>query len=451
MDALVLVPSIFLLVYIFYFKRILEALVLATLLGFVIGRPQTVFSSFTEALMTVLRGETMAWLFIVCGVMGSIIALIEQSGGAAAFSDWVARRARTRRQTLLYTWLLGLAIFIDDYLNSLTLGSSMAPNSDRHKVSREMLAYVVDSTAAPICVLIPISTWAVFVARLLEENGLAPAGEGMAYFIRTIPFTFYGWFALCIVPLVILGFIPTFGPMRAAEERARTTGVLAPPGSERIDIRGGEPLVTHEKANTLDFAAPIVGLVVATVYFDLDMMKGVLVTVAFMFVFYVSRRVVSPVDFADVAVRGIKHMLLPLLMMILAFTFAEANEQIGFTEYVIESVTPLMSPALMPFTVFVTLGIVEFVTGTNWGMYVIALPVVIPLSAGIGADPILVVSAVISAGVFGSHICFYSDATILSSAACGCDNYRHAITQMPFGLLAAAASAVAYLIAGYVF
>ena len=441
----------FLLAYIFYFKRILEALVLATLLGFLIGRPQAVFSGFTDALMTVLRSETMAWLFVVCGVMGSIIALIERSGGAAAFSEWVAKRARSRTQTLLSTWLLGVAIFIDDYLNSLTLGSSMAPNTDRHNVSREMLAYVVDSTAAPACVLIPISTWAVFVARLLEENGLAPAGEGMAYFIKTIPFTFYGWCALGIVPLVILGIIPTFGPMRAAEERARTTGVLAPPGSERIDIRGGESVVAPEKMNTLDFAAPIVGLVAATIYFDLDMMKGVLVTLAFMFVFYVSRRVVTPLDFADAAVTGIKHMLLPLLLMILAFTFAEANEQIGFTAYVIESVKPLMSPALMPVTVFLTLAIVEFVTGTNWGMYVIALPVVIPLAAAIGADPILVVSAVISAGVFGSHVCFYSDATILSSAACGCDNYQHAVTQMPFGFLAAAVSAVAYLIAGYVF
>jgi len=137
-------------------------------------------------------------------------------------------------------------------------------------------------------------------------------------------------------------------------------------------------------------------------------------------------------------------------MMVLAFTFAEANEQIGFTAYVIHGAAPLMSPALMPVITFFVLGITEFITGTNWGMYVIALPIVIPLSQTIGADPVLAVAAVLSAGVWGAHICFYSDATILSSAAAGCDNYRHAVTQMPFGFVAAGLAAIAFVIAGYV-
>ena len=134
--------------------------------------------------------EDMAWLFLVCGLMGSIIALIEHAGGSFAFGDWVSRRAKTRESSLLWAWVLGMAIFIDDYLNSLTVGSSMAPVTDRHKVSREMLAYVVDSTAAPVCVLIPISTWGVFVGRLLESNGLAAEGEGLVYFLKTIPYNF---------------------------------------------------------------------------------------------------------------------------------------------------------------------------------------------------------------------------------------------------------------------
>ncbi|MBS3995427.1 MAG: sodium:proton antiporter [Alkaliphilus sp.] len=445
------IPALFLIVYIFFTKRILEALTLSALMGLIIAHKGGFFAAFNDSLMRVLMGDTMAWLFIVCGLMGSIIALIEKAGGAFAFGEWVVSRAKTRKSTLIWTWLLGVAIFIDDYLNSLTVGSCMAPVTDKHKVPREMLAYVVNSTAAPVCILVPISTWAVFVAALLEENGLAPAGEGMSYFIKTIPFNFYGWFAVFIVPLVILGVIPVFGPMKKAEKRARETGVLAPPGSERIDIKAGEKMEIPERANVWNFFLPIIFLVASTIYFEIDMMKGVITTLAFMFFLYIPQKIMNAQDFADYSVKGIKNMLFPLLLMVLAFTFADVNKQIGFTDYVIAQAVVFMSPQLLPFILFIVLTITEFITGTNWGMYVIALPIVIPLSAAIGADPIIAVAAVLSAGVFGSHICFYSDATILSASASGCENFQHSITQMPFGFLAAGLTAISFLISGYVF
>ncbi len=443
-----LAPSVFLIVYIFATKRILESLIAASLIGFLMVHGGDFFQAFNDALMKVLQSETMAWLFLVCGLMGSVIALIERAGGSFAFGTWVSSKAKTRKGTLLWTWVLGMAIFIDDYLNSLTVGSSMAPVTDRHKVSREMLAYVVDSTAAPVCVLVPISTWGVFVGQLLETNGLAPPGEGLVYFVKTIPYNFYAWFAALLVPLVILGVVPALGPMKRAEERAMNEGILAPPGSEKIDIKAGAVVQTPERPRLANFFAPILFLVAATIYFDVDMAKGVASTVAFMFVLFLFQKILDASEFADLAVAGIKNMLLPLLMMVLAFTFAEANEQIGFTSYVIHEAAPLMSPALMPAVTFLVLGITEFITGTNWGMYVIALPIVIPLAETIGADPLMAVAAVLSAGVWGAHICFYSDATILSSAASGCDNYRHAVTQMPYGLLGAALAFVAFLIAG---
>ena len=254
---LTLVPSLFLIVYIFWTKRILEALILASMMGFLMVHRGGFFEAFNDAVLKVLMSEDMAWLFLVCGLMGSIIALIEHAGGSFAFGDWVSRRAKTRESSLLWAWVLGMAIFIDDYLNSLTVGSSMAPVTDRHKVSREMLAYVVDSTAAPVCVLIPISTWGVFVGRLLESNGLAAEGEGLLYFMKTIPYNFYAWFAAAIVPLVILGIIPVFGPMKRAEERASETGVLAPPGSEKIDIKAGEAPHVPKRPRLVNFFAPM--------------------------------------------------------------------------------------------------------------------------------------------------------------------------------------------------
>ncbi|MBA1333629.1 MAG: hypothetical protein HPY66_0022 [Firmicutes bacterium] len=446
---LTLIPAAFLLVYIFYTKRILESLALGALLGYIMKYKLGFFGPINEMLLNTMLDEDIAWLFIVCGLMGSIIALIEKGGGVYAFGEWVTKRAKTRKGTLLWTWVLGCVIFIDDYLNSLTVGSCMAPITDKHKVSREYLAYVVDSTAAPVCVLIPISTWAVFIGSLLEQNGFAPGGQGVVYFIRTIPFNFYGWFAVLIVPLVVLGIIPMFGPMKSAERRALETGVLAPPGSEKIDIRAGETIQIPDRPNVWNFFLPILVLVAATLYFDIDMQMGVITTLGFLFVLYIPQGLLDPEEFADTVIKGIKNMLMPLVMVVLAYAFAAAGEEIGFIDYMIETGKRFMTPQLLPLIVFLIFGTTEFIMGISWGMYVIALPIVIPLSIAIGANPFIAIGAVCSAGVWGSHICFYSDATILSSAASGCDNFRHAITQMPFGVLGAVMTAVSFLAAGY--
>jgi len=446
------VPALFLIVYIFITRRILEALTLASIMGFFMVSRGDVLGSFSGSLLEVLMSEDIAWLIIVCGLMGSIISLIEKAGGAFAFGEWVAQRAKTRKSSLMWTWVLGVVVFIDDYLNSLTVGSCMAPVTDKHKVPREFLAYVVDSTAAPLCVIIPISTWAVFCGRLLELNGWAPEGEGLIYFIKTLPFNFYGWIAAIVVPLIILGIIPIFGPMKKAEQRVLEGGPLAPAGSDKIDIRSGATeIVIPKNPRVYNFILPIVVLVGATIYFDVDMQMGVLVTLGFMFVLYLAQNLMSAEDFSDVALQGIKNMILPLMLMVLAFLFAEVNDQIGFTYYVISSASQFMTPELMPVTIFIILAVTEFITGTNWGMYVIALPIVIPLAIGLDVNIALAVSAVLSAGVFGSHVCFYSDATVLTSAATGCNNFDHAYTQAPFGILAAAISAVCFLIAGFIF
>ena len=203
-----LIPAVFLIGYIFITKRILEALILATLMCFIFSDRTNFLTAFNEGLTSVMMDEDTAWLIVVCGLMGSIIKLIEKTGGSFAFGDFVARHSKSRKGSLLWTYLLGIIIFIDDYLNSLTVGSCMAPITDKHKVSREELTYIVDSTAAPVCVLIPISTWAVFASRLFVTNGVTTESEALKYFIKTIPFNFYAWAALIIVLLLILRVIP---------------------------------------------------------------------------------------------------------------------------------------------------------------------------------------------------------------------------------------------------
>lgn len=452
---LTLLPSAFLLAYVFTTKRVLEGLAGAALIGFIIVDPSTFFSNFADTSLAVMQDESIGWVILVCGLFGSLICLIEKAGGAKAFGEWVSTKAKTRKSTLFWTWILGVVIFIDDYLNALTVGSCMAEATDRHKVSREMLSYIVDSTAAPVCVIIPISTWAVFVAALLEENGLAPTGQGMLYYIKSIPFMFYGWFAALIVPLIIFGIVPVFGPMKKAEKRAIETGVLAPPGSEKIDIKGGKSaddlILGTAKPKMINFFLPIIFLVASSIYFEIDLLKGIYVTLVFTALLYLPQKIMNMNDFMDAIIEGVKNMLFTLALVVAAFMFAAANEQLGLVAFVLEKVAPILAPQLLPAVVFLVLGATEFIGGTSWGLYVVGLPIVIPLCAAVGCNPILGVAAVLSAGTWGSHVCFYSDATILSSAACGCNNFDHAITQMPFAFVAAIFAFISFLIAGYLF
>lgn len=445
-----LIPALFLIVYIFTTKRILEALILATLMCFIFADRTHFLSEFNTGLTSVMMDEDTGWLIIVCGLMGSIIKLIEKTGGSFAFGKFVAKHSKSRVGTLLWTYLLGIIIFIDDYLNSLTVGSCMAPITDKHKVSREELTYIVDSTAAPICVILPISTWAVFASRLFVANGLTTEENSLLYFIKTIPFNFYAWAALIIVLLFILRVIPPIGRMKKADNRVKNGGPVAPPGSEKIDIRGNSN-ETYTDGKMIDFLLPIACLVLATIFSGIDMQKGVIITLGFMFVLYVSRGLMTAQEFADYCIEGLKNMLLPLILMVLAFLFSYASSRIQFTQTIIQGVLPVMEkiPQLMPLLIFIILGITEFITGTNWGLYIIALPIVIPLAQAVGVNPVLAVSAVLSAGVFGSHICFYSDATIISSSACGCDNFEHGISQMPYGFIGAGISMILFTIAGF--
>lgn len=446
------VPAVFLVIYIFATKRIVEALIVASMVGFFIVDPVHFLGNFSTSATEVMMDEDTGWLIIVCGLMGSIMKLIEKAGGAIAFGDWVSTKARSRKSALMWTWFLGVVIFMDDYLNSLTVGSCMRKVTDRYKVSREFLSYVVSSTAAPLCVLIPVSTWAVFAGRILEANGWATAGDGVLYFIKTIPFNFYGWVAAIMVPCVIYGLIPIFGPMKKAEDRVKNGGPIAPPGSEKMDLAAGnENMKIADNPSIWNFFIPIGVLIASTIIAGCDMQIGVFCTIAYMFAAFLIQGVVNAEEFVDVALEGLANMILPILLMVLAFLFATMNEQIGFTYYLITTASNFMTPQILPVCVFVILACTEFITGTNWGMYIIALPIVIPIATELGCNMPLAVAAVLSAGVFGSHVCFYSDCTIITSSATGCNNFDHAFTQATYGVLAAVVSAVLFLICGFVF
>lgn len=443
-----LVPTLVVLGLALLTRKTFEALLGGALVGFVILQQGGFFTGFTDSLLAVMADPTIGWVILVCLLFGSLIHLLVRSGGAGAFADYLLRFVKSRRSALLITWLMGIAIFIDDYLNALTIGSSMKKVTDKFQVPREMLAYVVDSTAAPICVLIPLSTWAIYVGGLLEETEVVAQGQGLQGYISVIPFIVYGWVAALIVPLVAIGLIPAIGPMKKAEQRAKT-GQLIPPNSDTIALEVEGISAGDQPSKIMHFVLPILVLIIATIAFDIDALKGVMTAVAFTIILFFFDKVMSFETAMKSVFEGMKLMLYALAIVVMSFVLKNVNDQLGLTDYIIEQVSPWMSRALLPAIAFLSLSLVTFATGSFWGVYAISLPIIVPLAQSLEVNIWLAIGAVVSAGAFGSHACFYGDATILSASATGCNNMAHVLTQLPYALIAGIISTLLYLGLGF--
>jgi Na+/H+ antiporter NhaC len=446
-DWSVLVPTASVIAAACLLRSTIPALLIGILVGHVMLDGPGCVAGIADSLVDRFGTETEAWAVLVCGLFGALIQLLVTTGGAAAFGSAVGRRITSARGTLLLAWGLGLVVFIDDYLNALVLGRTLRPIADRNRVPRERLAYVIDSTAAPMCLLVPLSTWAVYVAVLLETTAAAPPGEGLAMYLRIIPYTFYGWFAVLLVPLVSLGWIPAWGAMRLADDRVAAGGSLAPAGSppDASSPATGE-------ANTpmlADFLLPILTLIVATVLSGNDALRGALWAIGMVAAQQLLwRRRFSLTDLTQAGCQGIADMIPVLVTLLLAFMLGAVNDRLGLAEFVVGGLGPWIDAWLLPAAAFVTLSGVAFASGSFWGTYAIALPIVVPLAGSLGVDPTLAIAAVVSAGGFGSHACFFGDTTVMASQASGCDNLAHAWSQLPYALLAAALSLAAFLLAG---
>ncbi len=372
-----------------------------------------------------------------------------------AFGRKALKLAKGPRSSLLMTFVLGLVIFIDDYLNALTVGETMKRVTDRFKISREMLAYVVDSTAAPVCVLVPLSTWAVFFGGLLVNNGVAAEGEGIQIYMQAIPYMFYAWLAVAMVLLVILGIVPAIGPMK----KAQLAAAAGNPAKEQIDLDEvqtsdeyavramEEEFEQADKQGKLhNFLVPILLLVGFTVYFDIDVWKGLLATLVITLPYYAVQRLMPLSEMMDQMIDGFKSMLPAIGTVIAAFVFKDVCDQLLLPQYVIESLSPFMTPKLLPAVVFVAMAILAFATGSSWGIFAVTIPIVMPLAQSVGADIPLVIGALLSASSFGSQACFYSDSTVLAAQGSGCNLVSHAVTQLPYALIAAVLTFIGFII-----
>ena len=429
-------------------KKCVEFLIAGSLLGAVVMYKGSFLTQWCTLIQSALADNV--WIIVVCGLFGSLIALLQAAKGSLGFAKLVDKLCNTEKIPFLRTFILVILICVDDYLNVLSIGVCIKGVFDKKKIPRDTLAYMLDSTAAPVCVLLPFSTWAAFYASLFfEQDYVANAGfsSGMSAYIRAIPFCFYPIITLVIVLLFAFGMMPKLGGMKKAYQRVAETGKVYSDASRKYnheEYKGYE-----EDGNIWDFLIPM-GVLVGVCIVTSDVLVAVVLAVLACFIIYVPRKVVKFDEFFNTVAKGFADMIPVLILLVVAFAVQAVTQEMGLAEYIIEHMTPLLSAATFPVLTFILVAALGFTTGSFWGMCAVVTPIVFPLAAALGANPVLVMGAIASGGAFGSHACFYGDATVLASTGACIDNMEHTVSQLPYVLIASAVTVVGYLVCGFV-
>ena len=393
-----------------------------------------------------------------------ILVFLVMLGILAAFGKWASKHIKTRIGAQISVMILGVLIFVDDYFNCLTVGSVMRPVTDRHKVSRAKLSYIIDATAAPVCIIAPISSWAAAVTSSVpEDSGI----NGFAVFLQTIPYNLYAILTLVMVLLVTVLRVD-FGPMKKHEMNAIAGDLFTTPGRP---YEGNEEEVINEKAHVLDLILPVAVLIASCIvtmvytggFFEgasfvdafaasdasVGLVLGGAVTLVFTFIYYMMRDVLSFEEFAKCIPEGFQSMIAPILILTMAWTLSGMTNLLGAKYFVADLVANSASAmqGFLPMIIFLVAAFLAFATGTSWGTFSILIPIVIGVFPE-GQMMVISIASCLAGAVCGDHCSPISDTTIMASAGGHCEHVNHVVTQLPYVLVVGSVCMVAYLLIG---
>lgn len=449
-----LIPIIAIVVLALITKQTFISIFVGVVVGFVIlagGNPLETFNLFLDGLYQVLMDETTVWVLLLCALFGSLIALMQDSGGVLGFANLTQRFIKGRKASVIGAWILGIIVFVDDYLNCLAVGAATRPITDKYRVSREMLAYIVNSTGVTVCAIIPFSTWGAFMSGQMEAAGMTGEMSAFAAYTATAPFVLYGWLAVILVPFFATGILPLFGPMKEAERRTLETGQVLSDVSlaALIELPEEEKAFEGKKCRAINFIAPIIVVAILTITTE-DIVIALFAAILLCFVMYLPQRLLSFNKFFDSLIKGMVDMFPVLILIIMAYTLMVVNDGLGLTDFVIQGALKALNPALLPVTIFVVISLLSFGSGSFWGLAAISFPIIAPLADALGANPFLCAGALVSAVCAGGHICIYSDTVILTSASTQVTPAEYFRTSLPFILVAYVISIIGFLVLGFI-
>lgn len=457
--ALSLVPASVAIVLAFLTRNTIFALGFACIVGvFIAGEG---LMGFPNLLKGALGTEAFSWILILELVIGVAIAFFQRTGAIRNFSDFIERQNMTRTRVQLAAWFMGMFVFFSDYFSPLFVGSTMRTLTDRFRVSREKLAYICDSTSAPVSILVPITGWAVFVAGLLIGMGpVTDARSAMAVFVAAIPYNVYAILAVPMVGLIAARIIPDFGPMREAERRAEQEGKVLRDGAVPLMSDELTDIDTYPGVRTSlfwNFLFPVT-IVIAVAVGSFFVTGSALTMEAFLLSAIVAGVIMRiqgiPLnEITDTAMSGIKGIMPAIIILAFAYALNDLSRQLETAQYIVSVSESWLTPGLLPVLAFLIAAIIAFSTGTSWGTYGIMIPIAVPIAFAFNGDQLdgvlyATVAAIAGGGVFGDHCSPLSDTSILASTGAASDHIDHVKTQLPYALVVGSISVVVYIVIG---
>lgn len=453
--ALAVIPA-------FATRNTIASLATACILGcFLTGKG---IFGFTDLLKTSLGNEDFIWVVTIDMMVGNMAAYFEKSGAVEGFTNIVDKRNLSRKAIQAVTWILGCFIFFSESFSLLFVGGVMRRLSDKAKVSREKLAYICDSTSAPVAVFLPVTSWSAYLCGLTVGIGaIVTQGDAYNLFVKAMPFNFYAIFSVIFVGLICSEIIRDYGPMKKAEERALKDGKLLRDGAVPLMSTELTEMKKSDKVKPrifLNFILPIIiflGISLGT-FITLGSTKvmeaSVIVVVVFLSISLLAQGMPLQ-EVSDTFMAGVKGAMPAIILLALAYPLNSLSKEMGTANFIINSTESFLTPALLPAVIFVVSAIMAFATGSSWGTFAICMPIALPLTFNASGKEVTTLvamcfAAVAGGGVFGDHCSPVSDTTILSSMGAASDHIDHVKTQLPYALTVAGLCAVTYLILGIV-
>jgi len=459
LGPLSLVPASVAILLAFLTRNTVFSLAVACLAGVLVAGDNLL--GFPRLLVSALGNEDFSWIFLLELFIGILIAFFQRTGAILNFSSFIERRRMTRKRVQLIAWFMGMFVYFSDYFSPLFVGSTMRALSDRFKISREKLAYICDSTSAPVSILVPITGWAVLVAGLIVGMGpIEDAADAMAAFILSIPFNLYSILAVMMVGLIAAGVLPDFGPMKKAEERALNEGKLTRDDAQPLmadELTGIDPYPNIQTSLFWNFVFPVllvIGFAIGSVTLTGSARPMESFLLASVMAAIVMRIQGIPLaEITDTAMAGIKGIMPAIIILAFAYALNDLSATLNTADYIISVTESWLTPKVLPVLAFLITGFVAFSTGTSWGTYAIMIPIAVPLAFSFSANELdtvvyATIAAVSGGGVFGDHCSPLSDTSILASTGAASDHIDHVKTQLPYAAIIGGISILLYLTIG---
>lgn len=425
-------------------RRMSESMIASTMLALLLLHKTNFVHGMVDSFYQTLADSTFHFCVLVVFCFGIAVKLFQESGGLLGFAEFMKKLIKGPRSALLLSWLISSVLFVDEYLNVLTVGFSMSRISDQNGIPREHLAMQIHLMACSLCIVIPLTSWTAFTISLIEPYGL-----GLTDYIHGIPLIIFPLMTIILCLLLAIGILPKAGNLKQAYQRIQAGGPALPSDKHEKPLIDLGELDENKVSSPLNLFIPLFFAIGGTIYFDNNLAIGMILTIMSQFILYIPQKIISPGAFFDHFFAGASSMLTIIIVIFFGFTLSSANKDLGLFDHVISLVGSTIPAPFIPALVFLIVAFCVFASGSCWVVMLITMPIFLPLAASMGISQVLTLAALMSGVTAGYTLCFYADTVLMTMASTGVSNMTIIKTVMPYSVIMMILSTAAYVALGF--